>query len=85
MSCKTCSACPFSLSEEAEQGVNYGCLPSVFEIMEIKKETGLNWACHDDETKICSGYVEYAAKKGLDYKTEGLAVLSLWGSETNDY
>lgn len=85
MGCETCSACPFSFSDNAENLCNLGCLPSVFEIMQIKKETGLNWACHDDESKICSGYVEYAAKKGLDYKTGGLAVLSLWQSKTNGY
>lgn len=85
MACKSCVTCPFSFTHEAENLCNLGCLPSVYEIMQIKKETGLNWACHDDESKICGGYVEFANDKGIDYKSGGLAVLSKWQSNEQGY
>jgi hypothetical protein len=71
-----CEACPFSFSDVAEQAQNYGCLPGAHEIRIIKRDTGKNWMCHDDETKPCAGYVADAAERGIDYKTGGQATLT---------
>lgn len=76
----TCEACPFSCSEEAEKGMNFGCLPAPYDIIEIKKNTDKNWACHEHpkEDVPCAGWAAYAKEHGLDYKTGGLVGLSIW-------
>lgn len=66
------------MTEESERVQNLGCLPSEWEIMNIKRGTGKNWACHYDETKLCAGFVEAAREAGLDYKTGGLASYERW-------
>lgn len=74
----SCPACPFACTEESEYAQNLGCLPSPYEIRQIKLKTGKNWACHDDETRICAGYVEMARETGLDYRNGGLASYTRW-------
>ena len=73
-----CPACPFSCSDLAEQGINRGCLPAPYEVLEIKKSTGLNWGCHDKPGQMCAGYVAAAAETGLDYKTGGVLPYADW-------
>lgn len=67
-----CATCPFGGSDEAENAINLGCVPSLFEVLEIKRNTGHNWGCHgaaDDETKPCAGFVGACRELNLDYKT----------------
>ena len=77
----TCSTCPFSCSDEAAQAQNYGCLPTPQEIIKIKRATGRNWHCHDDETKLCAGFAEAAHEEGLDVKQGEPALYSHWYKE----
>ena len=64
-----CKSCPFSGSYEAEEGINLGCLPSVYEIFQLKREQDVNWTCHYDEKKPCAGYVETAKDYNIDITT----------------
>lgn len=50
-----CMTCPFAVTDESEQVQNYGCLPEPYQIIDMKKKSGHNWACHDDETVVCGG------------------------------
>lgn len=77
----TCDACPFSLFEAAEQAQNWGCLPSPCEIMKIKTETGKNWPCHEDENRICAGFVEACRETGTEYRGAPLASYKRWYQE----
>lgn len=61
-----CITCPFSCGEEAETVQNYGCLPDSYDIVRMKKESGHNWGCHSDETKICGGLVTFIKENNLD-------------------
>jgi len=87
MSCRTC---PFNFfSDEATQVQNYGCLPTHFDIINMKKEYGANWACHNtsQETglKICNGLIEYNKhyKLGLDIKENQPKIdYNIWGELT---
>ena len=82
MACNSnCTACPFSTSEEAEQTQNWGCLPSPFEILEMKRTADKNWPCHEDETRICAGFVSRCRELGLDYKSGPLASYQRWYHE----
>ena len=54
-----CECCPFAFTDASEEVQNYGCLPTPFEIIEMKRETGHNWSCHSNEKKICKGFVEH--------------------------
>jgi hypothetical protein len=65
--CHIHGACPFSFTEESDQVQNYGCLPTPYEIINMRQEHGKTWACHDDITKPCKGAILYMKKKGLDY------------------
>lgn len=61
-----CSGCPFALTAESEALQNLGCLPSVADIVRMKRESGHSWACHDDETRACRGLAEFCAENALD-------------------
>jgi hypothetical protein len=71
-----CNSCPFNdgLTQEASYVQNMGCLPSSYDIINLKKETGHNWACHSNNEKICSGLKETNKEKnlGLNMKSGGL-------------
>lgn len=68
-----CTACPFNFGHpDCDEASNLGCLPSVSEIMEIKRNTNENWSCHKDPNKICKGYVLFCKEHNIDYKTGGL-------------
>jgi hypothetical protein len=76
----SCLCCPFNAPfvEEAAQAENYGCLPTGQEIVELKRKTGHNWACHDDESKVCAGLCAVAKESNLDLSTGGLMRYSTW-------
>lgn len=70
ISCKECSAttCPFAFSEESETIQNYGCLPTPFEIMDMRINQGKTWACHSNPRKPCLGALMYLKNEGKPYK-----------------
>lgn len=72
----TCACCPFNsgMNEEAEVALNYGCLPGPGEILQMKRETGNNWACHDNPAKVCTGLCLHAKENGLDMSKGTLIV-----------
>lgn len=76
----SCAACPFNdgLTEEACVAQNYGCLPTAQDIVELKRRSGQNWACHDDETRVCAGLCHAAREHGLDLSQGGLVRYSSW-------
>lgn len=75
-----CVSCPFNdgLTDEASQAQNYGCLPTAGDIVAMKRETGQNWACHSDESRVCSGLCHSAKETGLDLGSGGLVRYSSW-------
>jgi hypothetical protein len=60
----TCHACPFSGSDAAESAINLGCLPGEGEIMQAHYEGGGNWACHENEDRICAGFASVKHERG---------------------
>ena len=64
----TCITCPFNdgMNPEAEMAQNYACLPSQGDILAMKRETGNNWACHSEDSKVCTGLCLHAKENGLD-------------------
>ena len=64
----TCPGCPFNegMNEEGTMAQTYGCLPSGGEILQMKRETGNNWACHDDASKVCTGLCLHAKENNFD-------------------
>ena len=75
-----CSACPFAFTDRSEEVQNYGCLPSPFEILKIKSESGHNWSCHDNPNKLCAGYANHIAKyrTDLNIKQGNLINYEIW-------
>ena len=59
-----CPSCPYGFSDAAENAINLGCVPSVYEINEMARRTGHPWGCHGHEGRVCAGYIAYATEKG---------------------
>lgn len=79
-----CKTCPFAFSDESENVQNLGCLPTPQEILRIKRDTGKNWACHDNESRPCAGYVRAARKLGIDYRSGGVMTYSEWWTQADE-
>jgi hypothetical protein len=64
----TCSSCPFNegMNEDGSRAQNLGCLPSGGDILQLKRETGNNWACHDEDSKVCTGLCLHAKENNFD-------------------
>jgi len=54
-----CECCPFAFTDASEEVQNYGCLPTPFDIIQMKRKSGHNWSCHGNENRICQGFVEH--------------------------
>ena len=69
-SCKDCSlsTCPFAFSAESELVQNYGCLPTAYEIIDMRINAGKTWACHSNPKKPCLGALLHLRERGLPYK-----------------
>ena len=73
-----CEGCPFAFGTIAtEMAYNYACLPTVGEIREMKKG-GINWCCHDDPSRPCTGFVVDCHERGVDPKSGRLASFEGW-------
>lgn len=55
VSCGECETCPFAFTDESEMVQNYGCLPTIGDIADMNNTYDVNWACHHDDKKVCSG------------------------------
>lgn len=54
-----CECCPFAFTDASEQAQGYGCLPTPYDIVQMKRKSGHNWACHSNENTICKGFVDH--------------------------
>ncbi len=75
-----CNSCPFAMTDESEYVQNLGCLPDPGHLIDMKRESGHNWACHGDETKICSGFANHVRENNpeLDTTTGNLISYETW-------
>lgn len=65
--------CPVNFGNETTEMVyNYGCLPTVPDIIEMRAINGLTWACHGDPTKPCVSGVRLLKNLGLPFKIHQL-------------
>ncbi len=85
MKAKLCKGCPFNdgLTEEASYAQNMGCLASKFDIINIKKETGHNWACHDNNERVCQGLVKANKDNNLGFDMSQGKLYLLPGNNCN--
>ena len=74
--CSTTGACPFSFTDASEQAQNYGCLPTPYQILEMKVHHGKTWACHSNPDQPCLGATKYFKEKGLIAKVTDKELLT---------
>ena len=67
---KPCISCPFAFTDVSEQAQAMGCLPSPYDILKIKKETGNNWACHSASNKVCQGLTNHLEEEVMSLTTD---------------
>ncbi|UNA01634.1 DNA polymerase [Bacillus phage vB_BcgM] len=75
-----CITCPFAYTDDSEQAQNYGCLPTEYDIIKMKEDTGHNWACHYDDTVMCGGFITEVKRRrqDLDLTKGGLISYDTW-------
>ncbi len=73
-----CEACPFEETEASVQAQNWACLPTPSEALTIKRETGKNWCCHEDESRPCAGFIAVCRELGIETKGAPLASYVNW-------
>jgi len=70
------STCPFAHTEESDIASNYGCLPTIMEIRNMRVNHGRTWACHDEPTKACTGAIIWLKNNNLPHKVENPDLLT---------
>lgn len=84
-----CAACPFAGTDESENVQSLGCLPSGYDIIQMKKRSGHNWSCHESkpgELKLCAGMAEtvHEMQIPVDIKSGGLISYETWYHQGED-
>jgi hypothetical protein len=54
-----CGGCPFAFTDESEYIQGLGCLPSPYDIIQMKRKSGHNWGCHSNEKVVCKGFSDF--------------------------
>lgn len=69
-SCKECarSSCPFAHTTQSDEVQNFGCLPTPYEIIDMRVNHGKTWACHSNPKKPCLGGLRHLRDHGLPYR-----------------
>ena len=66
--CHIHGACPFSFTNESDKVQNYGCLPTPYDIRNMRVNHGKTWACHEKPDTPCKGAINWLKEKELPYK-----------------
>lgn len=77
--------CPFAFTDASEQAQGYGCLPTQFDIVIMRRDYGKTWACHSDHSKPCIGAIRFMQERGIECKVidpELLTEKSAWDDFT---
>lgn len=75
--CSTEGSCPFSFSDESEIVQGYGCIPTPYDIIQMRQKHGKTWACHSNPDKPCLGALNYMKQKQLPYKVIDTKLITL--------
>ncbi|MGZ8924365.1 MAG: hypothetical protein ACXW2E_00645 [Nitrososphaeraceae archaeon] len=60
--------CPFAFTNKSEYVQGLGCLPSPYDIIQMRTVHGKTWACHSDPTSPCIGAIDYMKEHNMPYK-----------------
>jgi hypothetical protein len=60
--------CPLFSGEETEYTQAIGCLPSPFQIAEMRAVDGITWGCHSNPGVPCKSGLLFLKDLGLPYK-----------------
>lgn len=66
--CSNIGCCPGAESYGAHLAQGYGCLPTLFDTVQMRVKHGKTWACHNDYSKPCLGALKELRRRGLNAK-----------------
>lgn len=64
--CSTTGACPFSFTDASEHAQGLGCLPTPYDIVQMRQVHGKTWACHSNPTKPCLGALKFQKERNME-------------------
>ena len=65
--CANVGTCPFAFTDASELAQNYACLPTPYQIIQMRVVHGRTWACHNNPSKPCLGAMEYLKINNLPF------------------
>lgn len=60
------TSCPAAFTDESEHVQGFGCLPSLWDIVQLRIKQNKTWECHSSPGKPCIGAIKYMKERQIE-------------------